>query len=202
LDTSDRAGEEQPEAGIKLCGRSELLKAAQRNKNIRTRYCRHAAAARSSLSAPRATILRASSGNGRCSALASFHGAGMQTSHSSGVRQDDRGFGFDLVPRSPLNSVQSPPKANRGRSSLSANQTTSFFLVSGFGSGAYSAKLFSHASAGTCGRSQAPGAGQRQNAERGRGKPRRECREHRDADEGFMRSKLKGQIDRTLALTP
>ena len=31
--------------------------------------------------------------------------------------------------------------ANSGRSSLSANQTTSFFLVSGFGSGAYSAKL-------------------------------------------------------------
>jgi hypothetical protein len=40
-----------------------------------------------------------------------------------------------LPPRSPLNSVQSPPKANKGRSSLSANQTTSFFLVSGFGSG-------------------------------------------------------------------
>ena len=40
-----------------------------------------------------------------------------------------------------LNSVQSPPKANSGRFSLSANQTTSFFLVSGFGSGAYSAKL-------------------------------------------------------------
>ena len=35
-----------------------------------------------------------------------------------------------------------PAKANSGRSSLSANQTTSFFLVSGFGSGAYSAKLF------------------------------------------------------------
>src|SRR5712664_2975783 len=51
-------------------------------------------------------------------------------------------MGFDLVPRSPLNSVQSPPKANSGRSSLSANHTTSFFLVSGFGSGAYSAKLF------------------------------------------------------------
>ena len=34
-----------------------------------------------------------------------------------------------------------PAKANRGRSSLSANQTTSFFFVSGFGSGAYSAKL-------------------------------------------------------------
>jgi hypothetical protein len=35
-----------------------------------------------------------------------------------------------------------PAKANNGRSPLSANQTTSFFLVSGFGSGAYSAKLF------------------------------------------------------------
>jgi len=34
-----------------------------------------------------------------------------------------------------------PANANGGRSSLSANQTTSFFLVSGFGSGAYSAKL-------------------------------------------------------------
>jgi hypothetical protein len=31
--------------------------------------------------------------------------------------------------------------ANSGRSSFSANQTTSFFFVSGFGSGAYSAKL-------------------------------------------------------------
>ena len=41
----------------------------------------------------------------------------------------------------PLNSVQIPPKAESGRSSLRANQTTSFFLVSGFGSGAYSAKL-------------------------------------------------------------
>jgi hypothetical protein len=45
------------------------------------------------------------------------------------------------VPRSPLNSVQIPANANNGRSSLSANQTTSYFLVSGFGSGAYSAKL-------------------------------------------------------------
>src|SRR5260370_1448473 len=51
-------------------------------------------------------------------------------------------MGFDLVPRSPLNSVQIPPKANSGRSSFKANQTTSFFFVSGFGSGAYSAKLF------------------------------------------------------------
>src|SRR5258705_9873824 len=33
-----------------------------------------------------------------------------------------------------------PAKAASGRSSLSANQSTSFFLVSGFGSGAYSAK--------------------------------------------------------------
>jgi hypothetical protein len=34
-----------------------------------------------------------------------------------------------------------PAKAASGRSSLRANQTTSFFLVSGLGSGAYSAKL-------------------------------------------------------------
>src|ERR1700750_406126 len=34
-----------------------------------------------------------------------------------------------------------PAKAHSGRSSFRANQTTSFFLVSGFGSGAYSAKL-------------------------------------------------------------
>jgi hypothetical protein len=40
-----------------------------------------------------------------------------------------------------LNSVQIPAKANSGRSSFSANQTTSFFLVSGLGSGAYSEKL-------------------------------------------------------------
>src|ERR1700737_4743987 len=33
-----------------------------------------------------------------------------------------------------------PAKAKSGRSSLSTNHTTSFFLVSGFGSGAYSAK--------------------------------------------------------------
>src|ERR1700730_11881154 len=51
-------------------------------------------------------------------------------------------MGFDLVPLSPLNSVQIPANANGGRSSFRANHTTSFFLVSGFGSGAYSAKLF------------------------------------------------------------
>src|SRR5438445_13879719 len=51
-------------------------------------------------------------------------------------------MGLDFVPRSPLNSVRMPAKQNSGRLSSSANQTTSFFLVSGFGSGAYSAKLF------------------------------------------------------------
>src|SRR5580704_13830636 len=51
-------------------------------------------------------------------------------------------MGIDLVPRSPLYSVQIPAKANSGRSSLSANQTTSFLPVAGFGSGAYSEKLF------------------------------------------------------------
>src|ERR1700674_357146 len=51
-------------------------------------------------------------------------------------------MGFDLVPLSPLNSVQMPANANGGRSSFRANHTTSFFLVSGFVSGAYSAKLF------------------------------------------------------------
>src|SRR6478735_4173446 len=54
---------------------------------------------------------------------------------------DHRHTGFDFVPRSPLNSVQMPAKQVSGRSSLIANQTTSFFFVSGFGSGAYSAKL-------------------------------------------------------------
>src|SRR5260370_24888616 len=50
-------------------------------------------------------------------------------------------MGFDLVPRSPLNSVQMPAKANRARSSFNANHTTSFLPVAGLGSGAYSAKL-------------------------------------------------------------
>jgi hypothetical protein len=40
-----------------------------------------------------------------------------------------------------LNSVQIPANANNGLSSFTANQTTSFLPVSGFGSGAYSAKL-------------------------------------------------------------
>ena len=43
-------------------------------------------AARSSLlSAPRMTILSASSGNGHCNALASSHGARIQASRSSSV---------------------------------------------------------------------------------------------------------------------
>src|SRR6202020_3303365 len=37
--------------------------------------------------------------------------------------------------------VKMPAKQNNGRLSLSANHTTSFFFVAGFGSGAYSAKL-------------------------------------------------------------
>jgi hypothetical protein len=45
----------------------------------------HAAAARSSLSAPRMTILSASSGSGRCNAFASSHGARIQTPRSSSV---------------------------------------------------------------------------------------------------------------------
>ena len=43
----------------------------------------HAAAARSSLSAPRITILSASSGNGRCNAFASSHGARIQISRGN-----------------------------------------------------------------------------------------------------------------------
>jgi hypothetical protein len=43
------------------------------------------AAALSSLSAPRITIVSASSGNGRCSAFASSQGARIQTSCSSSV---------------------------------------------------------------------------------------------------------------------
>jgi hypothetical protein len=53
-----------------------------------------------------------------------------------------QGGGSHGAPLSPLISVQMPANENNGRSSLSANHTTSFFLVSGFGSGAYSAKLF------------------------------------------------------------
>ncbi len=45
----------------------------------------HSAAARSSLSASRMTILSASSGNGRCSAFASSHGARIHASRSSSV---------------------------------------------------------------------------------------------------------------------
>jgi hypothetical protein len=42
------------------------------------RYAAHHAAARSSLSIPRATIIKSVSGKGRCSALASSHGARMR----------------------------------------------------------------------------------------------------------------------------
>jgi hypothetical protein len=51
------------------------------------------------------------------------------------------GTGLNFGPQSPKNVVQMPAKANNGRPSFSANQTTSFFLVAGLRSGAYSAKL-------------------------------------------------------------
>ena len=64
-----------------------------------------------------------------------WHGLGMdglddrvRCGRQEAVDQMRPGIGFDLVPRSPLNSVQMPPKADSGRSSLRANQTTSFFL--------------------------------------------------------------------------
>jgi hypothetical protein len=48
-----------------------------------------------SLSAPLATIFIASSGNGRCNALASSHGARIQTSRSSSlVRITGMAFGW------------------------------------------------------------------------------------------------------------
>src|SRR5882672_5121890 len=49
------------------------------------------AATLSSLSAPRITILSASSGNGRCNALASSHGACIHTSRSSSMVRIDPG---------------------------------------------------------------------------------------------------------------
>jgi hypothetical protein len=48
----------------------------------------HAAAARSSLSAPRMTILSASPGSGRCSALASSHSARNQTSRTQVAQKE------------------------------------------------------------------------------------------------------------------
>jgi hypothetical protein len=114
-------------------------------------------------SAPRATTLSVSSGNGRCSAFASSQGARPDVALLIGCKDDRHGLfmdpldhgvrrrgqnqrlgpgtGLDFVPRSPLNSVQMPAKAASGRSSFRANQTISFFLVAGLGSGAYSAKL-------------------------------------------------------------
>jgi hypothetical protein len=52
-----------------------------------------------------------------------------------------------------------PAKANSGLSSFKANQTTSFFLVSGFGSGAYSAKLLNGTKQRFSGLSQPPQCG-------------------------------------------
>src|ERR1700756_2923656 len=93
------------------------------------------AAILSSLSAPRMTTLSASSGNGRCNAFASSHGARIQTSRSSSVVKITGtalgwigsttafgavvrkpytlcgpGIGFDFVPRAPLNPGPIPAK--------------------------------------------------------------------------------------------
>ena len=61
------------------------MKAFTNRDFVGVRIWAHAAAARSSLSAPRATIFNASSENGRCSAFASSHGARIHMSHSSAV---------------------------------------------------------------------------------------------------------------------
>jgi hypothetical protein len=71
---------------------SEYLRAVAMSSEARAKRAdaaRHStAAARSSLSAPRMRILSASSGNGRCNAFASSHGARIQTSRSSSVVRD------------------------------------------------------------------------------------------------------------------
>ena len=91
-----------------------------------------------------------------------YHGRGLRM-----YRRDDRvrlggeeaihkvrsGIGFDLVPRSPLYSVQMPAKLDSARSPPRANQTTSF-LVFGFVSGEYSAKLLNGATQRCSGLSQ------------------------------------------------
>src|SRR5258705_2590001 len=62
------------------------------NESLRGKYQPYqAAAVLSSLSAPRITILSASSGSGRCSALASSHGARIHTSRSSSMVRIDPG---------------------------------------------------------------------------------------------------------------
>src|SRR5258706_11004662 len=53
-----------------------------------------------------------------------------------------------------------PANAASGLSSFSANQTTSFFFVSGFGSGAYSAKLLNGTKQRFSGLSQARQCGE------------------------------------------
>jgi hypothetical protein len=128
--------------------RDELASAGQRDRFVERSF----PAAISRQAATRSSL----SGKERCNAFASSHGARIQTSLSSTVvritgiafgwigsttafgavvrkpwTRCGPGMGFDLVPRSPLNSVQIPANAVSGRSSLAANQTTSFFLVSG-----------------------------------------------------------------------
>jgi hypothetical protein len=82
------------------------------------------AAAWSSLSTPRATILSASSGNGRCNAFASSHGARNQTSGSSSVvRITGIAFGWidsmiafgDVVRNIPAFAFEVSPRGLSGR---------------------------------------------------------------------------------------
>jgi hypothetical protein len=66
-------------------GRASAVLIVLRSQGDQPNIVAHAAAARSSLSAPRATIRTASSANGLCSAFASSHGARIHTSRSSSV---------------------------------------------------------------------------------------------------------------------
>jgi hypothetical protein len=76
----------------------------------------HGAAARSSLSTPRITICNTSSGNGRCSALASSHGARIHTSRSSSVvRITGMALGW-IGSTTPLGAVGSQEAVNVVRS--------------------------------------------------------------------------------------
>jgi hypothetical protein len=90
---------------VAACAKGNVQEWTRRNQKIRPPFRNNAegtqglgglwlwdlyAAARSSLYAPRATTLGASSGNGRCSAFASSHVARIQT-----------GIGLDFVPRHP-----------------------------------------------------------------------------------------------------
>jgi hypothetical protein len=67
---------------------------------------------------------------------------------------------FSEAKRKTYARVELSAKAASGRSSFSANRTTSFFLVTGFGSGAYSAKLLNGTKQRFSGLSQARQCGE------------------------------------------